>query len=85
LAISPNPGRVSESIWLNFESQGPKNGTLIVFDSQGQVVQRQTLRLTDGKNTWLLNIPQLAKGQYILRWEDYDGLVVLNQRLVLIE
>lgn len=85
LAISPNPGRVSESIWLNFESQGSKNGTLIVFDAQGQVMQKQTLRLTDGKNTWLLNIPQLTKGQYVLRWEDLDGHLVLNQRLILIE
>jgi hypothetical protein len=79
--VFPNPS--SGDIYLAFpDSIGDENGTLMLFDINGQIVLTQQIVLQAGA-TAILNTEVLSTGVYFISLT-ISGVAVLNERIVIL-
>lgn len=78
LLLYPNP--VHDIAEMVFQSEKDMNGTVQIFSSNGQLIKNIKVQIQKGLNKIKLNLPELAKGMYVLKL--HNGDVQVHQKFI---
>lgn len=71
LYVYPNPSK--GDVWLAIGAKTDGQATATVMDLSGKLVYSTRLNIERGENRAMLDLNDLAKGMYVLRFESADG------------
>ncbi len=80
--ISPNPVDLYHPALLNIQSGNHKNWQITIFNTKGQLIQKDDLNLHIGKQQYALPLMS-QRGQYFIRFRNKENQVFVLELLVL--
>jgi PKD repeat protein len=79
LGVFPNPS--DGNFTINLETKNPETGAITIFDMNGRSVYQQMAALSQGPNTFNLDLNQLPSGVYIL---SFNGAMNVGMRKLVV-
>lgn len=78
--LYPNP--TNGEITYSFSSISDGERNIIIMDLSGRIVENKTINSISGNNTINFNLTNLAKGPYMFRVTNSEGITLVTERVV---
>jgi hypothetical protein len=75
MEVYPNPASASDVVFVKFDNSFNTEGTLILYDMEGCVVQKVAQGVS-GANVYTIPVSELPSGMYILKLQTDQGIFI---------